>query len=131
MPEMRVYTGGSGGHYADILNRARRQGKFVELEKPILIETLDHGMQSGAPSVAMVLELPGGGVVLAETSLKLFQFAAYATMAKYGDVTGGALSGKIDRGEARLEFSGIEKCPSCHTEIPGSCKFCMECGQKL
>ncbi len=52
---------------------------------PVRIAGLAGGMKSGAPSVAMGLELPDGRVVVAETSLKLFLAAADALRAKFGD----------------------------------------------
>jgi hypothetical protein len=99
-------------------------------DKPIRVETLDHGMQTGKPSIAFILEFPDM-VVVAETSVKLFQLACYATLSRYGDLTAGAVSGKLDKGTAHLTFSSVSKCPSCSREIPSSCKYCMECGAKL
>lgn len=49
------------------------------------ITCLSRGMSSGAPSVALRLDLPDGRVVIAETSLKLFLTAADIFKAKYGD----------------------------------------------
>ena len=53
--------------------------------QPIRIGALDGGMASGRTSVAFGFELPGGQVVLAETSLRLFLVAADALRARYGD----------------------------------------------
>jgi hypothetical protein len=50
---------------------------------PIKVATLDNGMQSGLPSVALRLELPDGTVVIAETSARLFCTAANAIQARY------------------------------------------------
>jgi hypothetical protein len=86
MPEMLIRTEGAGGEFADVFRRHRR----VEMPHniPIRVETLDHGMKGGAPSCAFIIELPAERmVVLAQTSVKLFQMAAVATFAKYGDVT--------------------------------------------
>jgi hypothetical protein len=49
------------------------------------VAALDGGMQSGAPSIAIKIDLPTGQVVFAETSLKLFLTAADAFKARYGD----------------------------------------------
>ena len=54
---------------------------------PIQIAALSAGMKSGAPSIAIRLDLPDGTVVLAETSLRLFQTAAAALHGRFGDVT--------------------------------------------
>jgi ABC-type uncharacterized transport system permease subunit len=43
---------------------------------PIEVALLRGGMQSGAPSVTLRLDLPDGRVVLTETSLALFALAA-------------------------------------------------------
>jgi len=51
------------------------------------IAALPGGMQSGKPSVMIRVDLPGGKVALVETSLLLFQSAARAFTAKYGDLT--------------------------------------------
>ena len=53
---------------------------------PIQVCTLDGGMTSGNPSVAIRIDLPDGSVVVAETSVRLFQMAAAAMRGKYGDV---------------------------------------------
>jgi len=100
---------------------------------PLRLETLDHGMQSGAPSIAMIIEVPTiHEVVVAQTSVKLFQLCAMTTLSKYGDQTDGAMTGKLDvGGKAELTFSRIEKCTGCGREIPGSCKFCPEWGVRL
>lgn len=43
---------------------------------------LDHGMQSGKPSVTMRIEMDNGDVVLAETSVALFVMIAAALKGK-------------------------------------------------
>lgn len=51
------------------------------------VTALPGGMQSGKPSVAFVIgPLPDGSYVFAETSMVLFQAAARAFAARYGDV---------------------------------------------
>ena len=132
MPKMEIQIEGTGGKYAHILRRYRRILEVPE-NIPLRLETLDHGMQSGAPSIAMVIEVPAvHEVVLAQTSVKLFQLCAAATLAKYGDQTQGAMAGKFDLGgKAELTFSRIEKCAGCGRDISGSCKFCPECGVRL
>jgi hypothetical protein len=49
------------------------------------LAVLPGGMKSGKPSVAIRINLPGGAVVFAETSLALFLSSADAFKAKYGD----------------------------------------------
>jgi hypothetical protein len=132
MPSMEIKTDGAGGEYGDVFQRQRG---VIEMphDVPIRIETLDHGMQSGAPSLAFIIELPQiGRVVLAQTSVKLFQMCAAATLAKYGDQTQGAILGTFDLGgAAELLLSSAEECPGCRRQIPGSSKFCPECGVRL
>lgn len=53
--------------------------------EPIGITGLVGGMTSGAPSVALRIDLSNGDTVIAETSLKLLLTAADALKAKYGD----------------------------------------------
>lgn len=50
---------------------------------PIRVATLDHGVSSGLPSVAIRFDLPDGRTVVAETSARLFCSAALAIMARY------------------------------------------------
>src|SRR5579863_5249693 len=68
---------------------------------PIWIESLDHGMQGGKPSLALIIELSDFElVVCAQTTVRLFQMAAYATMARYGDLTEGGILGSFSRGKS-------------------------------
>ena len=130
MPLMEIHTEGTGGHYSEVLRR--RKLIHMPEDVPIRVETLDGGMASGKPSVAFIMELPAMGItVLAQTSVKLFQLAAVATYARYGDQTGDAVMGSLIGGKAELTFSTLERCPGCNREIPGSCKFCPECGTRL
>lgn len=50
----------------------------------IKLGVLNAGLESGKPSVGIAIPLPDGKVVLAQTSLKLFQQAAAIFTAKYG-----------------------------------------------
>lgn len=56
-------------------------------DPPIQIGALEGGMRGGAPSVAIRLDLPDGRIVVAETSLRLFQMANAALVGRFGDVT--------------------------------------------
>lgn len=56
-------------------------------DPPIQIGALEAGMVSGAPSVAIRIDLPDGRIVVAETSLRLFQMANAALLGRFGDVT--------------------------------------------
>lgn len=49
------------------------------------ITGLARGMTSGAPSVALMISLPDGKVVFAQTSLRLFLAAGDALKARHGD----------------------------------------------
>lgn len=64
---------------------AKPGAKVVHTQSPIGVTGLAGGMQSGAPSVALRVDLPDGTAVIAETSLALFLTAADALKAKYGD----------------------------------------------
>jgi hypothetical protein len=110
---MEIQIEGTGGKYADVLRRYRRVLEVPD-SVPLHLETLDHGMQSGAPSIALIIEVPAiPEVVVAQTSLKLFQLCAAATFSKYGDQTGGAymgnfsLGGKRDRVFVYRQLSGL------------------------
>ncbi len=132
MPEIDIRVDGQGGNWKEHF----RDHDVAQMnpDVPIRIETLDHGMKSGEPSVMILLDIGHGIVVAAQTSVKLFQMAAYTTMAKYGDKTQGAISGLLSEGgTAHLTLSAAAKCPNpvCSTEQPGSNKFCSECGVKL
>lgn len=66
---------------------------LIHTTSEIKVAVLDHGMQSGQPSVAFRIDLDeairvglneeGGKVVIAETSARLFCSAAKIIMAKY------------------------------------------------
>lgn len=49
---------------------------------------LTDGMKSGLPAVIVRVDLPDGTFVVAQTSLRLFQAAAIAFKARYGEVLG-------------------------------------------
>lgn len=49
------------------------------------VAALPAGMASGRPSIALRVDLPDGSVVVAQTSYRLFQAAARALAARYGD----------------------------------------------
>lgn len=107
MPFMEIQIDGAGGKYAEIFRRATRGIIEMPEDVPIRVETLDRGMASGAPSVAFIIELPQiQRVVLAQTSVKLFQMCAMATLAKYGDQTDGAVFGTLIGGQAELTLFG-------------------------
>ena len=130
MPELRVEISGKGGAFADKL----RGKRIIEPEKsePVMVETLDAGMTSGAPSVSIMVEISGGRVVLAQTSVKLFQMAAYAMLSRYGDLTeGGVLGHFVQGGKAELTLSPTVNCKGCNKPIPSSCNYCFHCGEKL
>lgn len=134
MPEMSIVLDGAGGAYAEVFRRRR----MVEVpdDVPIRLETLDGGMQGGKPSIAFIIELPTEGiVVLAQTSLKLFQLVAAATLGKYGDCTGGGgkLRATFDaaRGPQDIQYFDMEPCPTCKKTIPKPANFCPACGVNL
>ncbi len=64
--------------------------KIHHVRHGLRIAGLDNGMESGAPSVMIGIDLGGddksdNGVVMAETSLALFLTTADALKAKFGD----------------------------------------------
>jgi hypothetical protein len=75
------------GAFADLADKPQEQILKLPDGWPIQIATLDGGMASGNPSVMIRIDLPDGKVVLAETSVKLWQMCAAAMRGKYGDVT--------------------------------------------
>lgn len=59
--------------------------KIVHVTDPITVAGLTGGMTSGKPSVALLVPLPDGRTVVAETSLALFLTAADALRSRHGD----------------------------------------------
>jgi hypothetical protein len=57
MPHMEIQIEGTGGNYAHILRRYRRALELPD-SIPLRLETLDHGMQSGAPSTISLDAFP-------------------------------------------------------------------------
>lgn len=137
MPQLQIVVEGTGGAFQELL----KTSNVIWVEEPILMETLDGGMQSGAPSIGIMLvvspaqmasKVPNKPtVVIGQTSLRLFQAACAATLSKYGNVTGNAQMGLLAGGTAHLTFSNAVACPACKRDIPGSCRYCPECGVKL
>lgn len=54
--------------------------------KHFTVSSLEGGMQSGLPSVAIIADLPDGKKLFMETSMRLFCSSADALKAKYGDL---------------------------------------------
>jgi hypothetical protein len=79
MPELHIILDGSGQipQLAD--------GRPVIKVDDFTIAALPHGMSTGRPSVAVVIDLPDGAHVFAQTSLRLLLSAADAFKARYGD----------------------------------------------
>ena len=72
MPHMKLVMEGDG-----ILND-RDPEKTIHIRETITVTALANGMESGRPSVAFIIPLEDGQVVLAETSMRLFHSAAKA-----------------------------------------------------
>ena len=79
MPTLSIILDGDGAL------RGVDPEKLVHVTSPMKITCLPGGMASGAPSVGLVLTLPDGRTVLAETSLALLLMAADAFKARHGD----------------------------------------------
>lgn len=65
-------------------------GDRIEPEDLADVETvgiLQNGTASGLPVVIVRIRMKSGKIVLAQTSLKLFQMANAAFLGRYGDVT--------------------------------------------
>jgi hypothetical protein len=54
------------------------KGELIHLTDSFEVGSIERGMASGKPSVALCFTLPNGDVVIAETSLELFAAAARA-----------------------------------------------------
>ena len=78
MPALHIILDGDGS-FEHL--REKKQHHVQEFS----ITALEGGMQSGNPSVAVVIELDDDSYVMAETSMKLFLAAADALKARYGD----------------------------------------------
>ena len=74
MPALTVILDGDGA-YPDLLEK---RDKIVHVTTPFSVSRLKHGMESGKSSVMFRIDLPDGRIVMAETSMALFQNAASA-----------------------------------------------------
>lgn len=82
MHSMKIVLDGDGSF-------PEMQGKKIHhVTDQFSVTALRGGMQSGKTSVALVIPLPDGSIVFAETSLALFVGAARAFVARHGDPTG-------------------------------------------
>jgi hypothetical protein len=68
--------------------RTRPPEDVIHITTPISVAALEGGMESGATSVAIRLDLPDGRVVIAETSLALFLAAGRAIVARFPSPAG-------------------------------------------
>lgn len=85
MTMLRVMLDGEGA-FADL---AGKEDKVIHLTGPFVVAALEGGMKgSGAPSVAIRIDLPDGRTVIQETSLKLWYTATRALKGKFGDLGG-------------------------------------------
>jgi len=78
MPSMRILMNAEGSL------GGIDPSKIIHTTEPFTVATLAGGMESGTPSVAFIITLPDGRVVLAETSLALFQEAARMFATRFG-----------------------------------------------
>jgi hypothetical protein len=77
MPAFQIDLDGQNA-WPDLATREVVQGAWTRLS------ALPAGMQSGALSIAIVVELPDGRPVCAETSWRLLHAACAAIAARYG-----------------------------------------------
>lgn len=80
MPALKINLQGDGAFAEEMSGH-----KVHHVTEAFTVAGLDHGMRSGAPSVAFCIPLPDGSVVLAETSLALLLTASDALRARFGD----------------------------------------------
>jgi len=78
MPDLKLVMDGDGA-WPDL---AETPEKIIHVTEGISMTRLTNGMASGKSSVAIRLNLPDGRVVIAETSMELFQSAARAFRVK-------------------------------------------------
>lgn len=73
------------GQWPELLDKMK-EGKVIHVAENGVIGVggLAGGMTSGKPSVVLVIHLPDGRSVMAETSLRLFLMAADALRARFG-----------------------------------------------
>jgi hypothetical protein len=104
LPELVVRLDGDGA-LSDLVDARtdeevrvlRETGALIDLsdDSTIVVTGFEHGMESGAPSVALGFKLPDGRVVLAQTSWRLFAMAFHALAGKfqtpYPDLVGTAI----------------------------------------
>lgn len=84
MPAMKITLDGDRA-WPDLGSLVCQGGPPVQVTEDVEIVTLAGGMTSGAPSVAIRLNLPDGSVAIAQTSLALLLTAADAFRARHGD----------------------------------------------
>lgn len=86
--EIKIFLNNEG-KLAEALEGTRGNPQETVQADILAIGTLPNGMTSGATSVGITALTSVGIPVYLETSLKMFQMAAAAFQAKYGDETGG------------------------------------------
>lgn len=83
MPYLKINLSGDGS-WPDLKDCSPER---MYLTDQAQLVTLDRGMESGRPSVALRIDCPDGRVVIYQTSVGQFQQAAAALRGKYGDQT--------------------------------------------
>ncbi len=79
MPDVRVILDGDNA-LSDVDPATLREGRFDR------IMALEAGMSSGLPSVTIMVLMPDGTRVLAQTSARIFCIAARAIVARYPQI---------------------------------------------
>ena len=79
MPVIKVILEGDGA-LADMVGR---EADVIFLTAPFTVAALAAGMQSGAPSLAIRIDLPDGRVVFQETSLGAWIMATAALRGRF------------------------------------------------
>lgn len=82
--------------------------KIIRIRDPITISTLEGGLKSGRPSLAIIIDLPDGRKVMAETSAKLFIDTAAIVRSRYFEGVPGLLARMLAETGARSELMEAE-----------------------
>lgn len=84
MPVLDINLNGDNA-WPDLHGRNETTG-LIDYKDPISVAVLSEGMESGKPSVAFRFDLPGGMVVIAQTSGALVVALARMLKARFPDI---------------------------------------------
>lgn len=84
MPTMSIILDGDGA-WPDLKEKIGTE-QVIEAEVNA-VAALNQGMQTGLPSVCLRINLPDGRVVLAQTSMRLWNAATRAFIGRFGSLS--------------------------------------------